>query len=356
MADVLELRVNGQRYRRWTSLSVSAAMDACSGAFSLSLTEQWSNQDEPWPILPGDACEVRVGDDVLISGYVEIFRPSFGAREHTINVQGRDRTGDLIECSVLASEFLNVDAMQLATLVCEPFGIPVRADVSVGDRFRKVAVQQGETAWELIDRYCRQRKLLAMADGAGGLLITRTGSQRGQSLQQGVNILSASGALDYSQRFGRYIVRSQTGYSADTDGETEAHVEAEATDPVIARKRYRPLLIVGEADGTLAAARERATWEANNRIGRSASAEVVVQGWRQSSGGLWRPNLILPVQAPWLRMDGDMLVREVRYTKDPQSGTTATLSLVSPQAFEPEPPQAAPVDAANVWEEALEDE
>lgn len=354
MADVLALLVNGKRYQRWTSMSVSSAMDACSGAFSLSLTERGDVKDEPWPILPGDECEVRVGDDVLVSGFVEVFRPSFGASEHAINVQGRDATGDLVEASVLASEYANVNLLELATLVCRPFGISVRADAPVGERFRKVAVQQGESAWELIDRYCRQRKLLAMADGAGGLLITRTGQDRAATpLEQGVNILSASGALDHSQRFSRYIVRAQAAWSADTDGETEAHVEGEATDGAIAR--YRPLLIVGEADGTLATARDRATWEANTRVGKSATADIVVQGWRQTSGELWRPNLIVPVRSPWLRMAGDMLIREVRYSKDPTSGTTATLSVISPKAYESEP-FVPPAEDGNVWAEALDDE
>jgi len=353
MADALELLVNGARYRRWTSMSVSAAMDSCSGAFSLSLTEKSDVRDEPWPILPGDACEVRAGDDVLVSGFVEVFRPSFGASDHTINVQGRDRTGDLVDCSVLASEYRKVNVLELARLVCRPFGVSVRADVDVGDRIRCVAVQQGESAWELIERYCRQRKLLAMADGAGGMLITRTGSARGASLEQGLNILSASGALDHSQRFSRYIVRSQAGWSADSDGETEAHVEGEATGGTV--KRYRPLLIVGEADGTLASARARAVWEANTRVGKSATADIVVQGWRQPSGAIWRPNLIVPVRSPWLRMDGDMLIREVRYSKDPTGGTVATLSVISPKAYEPEPYVPKP-DKQNIWAEALDDE
>ena len=354
MADDLRLLVNGQAFGGWTSMGVTRAMDAAAGTFSLSLTEKWSDGDVPRPILPGDACEVRIDGETLVAGWVEVFKPGFSAADHTINVQGRDKTGDLVDCSVLASEFNNVDLLELARRVCSPFGITVRADVPVGDRFRKVAVQQGETAFELINRYARQRKLLVMPTGDGGLLITRTGSARAAvALEQGVNILSASGTLDHSQRFSRYVVRAQAGWSADTDGETEAHVEGEASDPGITR--YRPLLVMGEADGTLGAARDRAIWEANTRLGRGASADIVVQGWRQRPGGpLWVPNLLVPVRSSWLQMDGDMLVREVSFGKSITGGTITTLSVVSPKAFEPEPPEPVQ-DRENLWAEALEE-
>lgn len=358
MADRVELIVGGKSYSGWKDVAITRAIDASTGSFSLSLTERWAGQDRPWPIVPGNNCEIRLGGDVVITGYVDVWKPSYSKDDHSINVQGRDRSADIVDCSAVHSpdEWKNINVLQLANILCAPFGVPVRAEVDVGAAFKNppVKLQQGETVFEALDRYCRQRKLLLMPDGQGGILITRAGQQRaevalvqgGQGLD-GVNIKEASGSIDFSQRFSRYTVRAQSGYSYETDGAGESHIEAEVIDTSVGR--HRPLLLVAETGGTTASARERATWEANVRIGRSASIDITVAGWRQRPGGaLWKPNLLVPTKSPWLRINGDMLIRQVNYGMDKSGGQVCQLSLVSPQAFAPEPPSPAKT-AKNPW-------
>ena len=366
--DDLELLVNGVNYAGWTSLGVTRAMDAAATAFTVTLTERWEGgrnqaaQVEPWPILPGDACEVRLGGTPMVVGYVDIFRPSFSANDHSINVQGRDKVGDLIDCSAVHSpdEWRNIDLLRFAQALAKPFGVTVVADVDVGAPFSVCKLQQGETAFKAIERYARQRRVLLMPNGAGGLLITRAGTRRAQvGLVQGENIKSADGSIDHSQRFRNYLVKGQAGYSPDSDGETESHIEGAVTDSGI--KRYRPMLLVAETGGTAAGLNERATWEANSRIGKSAGASIMVQGWRQLPGGpLWEPGLLVSVRSPWLRMDGEMIIRQVTYERG-ENGTTTKLDIVSPQAFAPEPPDGkeakkGKVAKRNIWAEAIGEE
>lgn len=376
--DDLELFVNGRVYAGWTQLAVTRAMDAASGAFTVSLTERWEGQDgaaaqiEPWPILPGDECEVRLGNMAMVSGYVDIFKPSYGPEAHSINIQGRDKTSDLIDCSAVHSpdEWKNITLLKLAQILCEPFGIKVKTDADVGEAFAVVKLQQGETAFEAIERHAQQRKMLAMPDGAGGLLLTRTGTRRADvALEQGKNIKSASGSIDHSQRFNQYLVKGQAPYSEDSDGETEAHVEGRVTDSGITR--YRPMLIVAEADGSTSSALDRATWEANTRIGKSATAQITVMGWRQTEGGaLWMPNMLVYVRSPWLRMDGEMLIRQVTFNRDGadgSEGTSCQIDVISPQAYSPEPPDSKKKGKSgkskkkkgggrNIWAEAIGEE
>lgn len=369
--DELELLVNGVSYAGWTSIGVTRAMDASSGAFTVSLTERWESgagiaaQIEPWPILPGDECEVKLAGTPLIKGYVDIFRPSFSANDHTIEIQGRDKTCDLIDCSAVHNpdEWRNITITKFAEILAKPFGVRVKADTDVGQPFTLCKLQQGETAFEAIQRYAKQRKLLVMPDGEGGMLITRAGNKRAAiSLVQGGNIKGASGSIDYSQRFSDYIVKAQSPWSADSDGETEAHIEGSVKDSGVTR--YRPMLIVAEAAGSGASVKDRATWEANTRIGKSAAASIELQGWRQTPGGhLWEPNLLVNVRSSWLRMDGEMIIRQVTYERS-ESGTTTKLDIVSPQAFAPEPPDSDKSKSGstrkagkrNIWAEALGEE
>lgn len=368
--DDLELLVNGRRYSGWTSIGVTRAMDAVAGAFTVSLTERWEGaagqaaQLEPWPILPGDQCEVQLAGVPMIKGYVDIFRPAFTATDHTINVQGRDVTSDLIDCSAVHSpdEWKGLDLLRFAQVLAKPFNVPVRSDVDVGPAFSVCKLQQGETVFEAIERYARQRRLLLMPDGAGGLLITRAGTQRAEvALVQGQNILSATGSLDHTQRFSSYLVKGQTAFSRDSNGEAEAHLAGQVTDSGV--KRYRPLLVVAEAGGTAASVNERAAWEANSRLGRSASASVTVQGWRQRPGGpLWAPGLLVQVRSAWLRIDGEMIIRQATFERG-EGGTTTKLDIVSPQTFAPEPPDSKKAKRGtnkpgkrNIWAEAIGEE
>lgn len=369
--DDLELLVNGMNYSGWTSLGVTRAIDAATTAFTSSLTEKWEAGDsspaqvEPWPILPGDACEVRLAGFPMVIGYVDIFKPSYSSTDHTINIQGRDKVADLVDCSAVHTpdEWKNINLLSFAKTLAAPFGVAVTAEIDVGEPFPVCKLQQGETAFKAIERYARQRKALLMPDGAGGLLITRAGVRRAKvSLVQGENILNASGTIDHSQRFSSYLVKGQASYSPDSTGETEAHISGGVTDSGISR--YRPMLLVAETGGTSSSLQDRATWEANSRIGKSAAASVSVQGWRQSLGGpLWEPGLLVYVQSAWLRMDGWMLIRQVTYERG-EGGTTAKLEIVSPQAFDPEPPdgkkgkkgKAGKKGGRNIWAEAIREE
>lgn len=351
----VELRIGGQVYAGWESVGVTRAMDACAGTFGLSVTDRWYGQDQPWPINPGDACEVRLDGETVITGYVDMSRPSYSASSHTIEVQGRDRSADMIDCSAVHTpdEWRNIDLLKLANILAGPFKIAARADVSVGAPFSLVKLNQGETALEALLRYARQRKLLVMPDAKGGILLTRTGTRRAAvDLVQGQNILEASGTLDWSERFSEYTVKGQSNFSIDTDGETEAHVLGKASDPGV--NRYRPLVIVGDSDTNTASAKDRATWEANTRLGKATAATITVQGWRQNgAGALWQPNMLVRVRSPWLRMDGEMLIRQVTFKKD-NSGTTTQLEVASPQAFQPEPPDKAKKKGGdNQWMSAI---
>lgn len=360
-----ELRIGGEVYAGWESVGITRAMDAAAGAFRLTVTDRWAGQRESWPINPGDECEVRADGETVIRGWVDIVRPSLDSSAHAIEIQGRDRTGDMVDCSAVhdPDEWRNIDLLALAGILGGPFGISARAEAAVGDPFPLVKVNQGETALECLARYARARKLLVMPDGAGGLLLTRTGARRAAvDLIQGENIKSASGSLDWSERFSQYTVKGQGNFSEDNaDGEPEAHVLATARDAYVTR--YRPLIVIADADAVESTAAERATWEANTRLGRSAQASITVVGWRERAGGaLWAPNTLVRVRSPWLRIDGQMLIRQVTLSRDSTSGTTATLECVSPQAYDPAPPDGAQgrslkkKDRANPWLEALGEE
>lgn len=337
MTDVA-LRVNGKQYQGWTSVEVHRSMEAVAGSFNLKLTERWPGRSTPWKIMPGDECELLLDGQTVILGYLDSVAPKYDAGRHEITVTGRDATADLVDCSAdhKPGQWSDISLERLVQTLAEPFGIGLTVEADTGEAFRTFTLQTGETVWEAIDRAARQRGVLVVSDAAGGLVITRRGTNRaGVQLVEGRNIMAASAELSQEDRFGTYIVKGNQPGTDNLNGEAAAAVSARAEDAGV--KRYRPLVVMAEGATNPNVARQRAEWEASVRAGRAQTASVTVQGWQESDGALWVPNRLVTVRSPMLRMDGDLLITGVRYRKGSQRGTTAVLALARPDAYEPKP-------------------
>lgn len=340
MADV-RLIINGQRYAGWKSVQVVRGIESISGAFSLSVSERWGGQANPWPIHEGDECKLFIGDVPVITGYVDRRTLAYNKDDHSLTVSGRDATGDLVDSSALLAkwEFLRVPLLTFAQRICEPFGIEVELQpgISLPAPAAKLTIDPGDTAFEALERACRLAAVLPVSDGLGGLLLTRVGSERcTTALVEGENILGASGDYDASGRFRRYVVLGQRAGTDNDYGNAVAAVKGEAQDLNVPRAA-RVLVIRPEGAVTTEHAKRRAEWEAKIRAGRGSPVTVRVQGWTEGDGTLWPINATVPVRSPWLGVDGDMLITQATYSLDASGGSTTELALARPDAFSPEP-------------------
>ena len=332
-SEIVALEIDGVRWEGWEEVTVTRAVDAVSGAFSLRLSDRWSHGATALPIAPGMACVITAGGDTLIKGWIDSVNPSFGSGAHAISVAGRDASADLVDCAAIhkPGEWKNITVSRLAAILAAPFGVKVRCEGNEGAPIPTHKVEPGETAWECLERALRQRELMAMPDAAGGIVIVAVGSGRASTaIVQGQNVLEASASFDAKDRYSEYRVLAQNKGSDTESGDKAAAVVATAKDPVLGR--YRPHVITGEAPKDAATARRRAEWEASVRAGRSASVDVTVQGWRQGDGTLWPLNAMCRVQLPWLRVDKDLMIGRVVH-KLGSGGTTTQLTLRSPAAF-----------------------
>lgn len=337
MADgIVTLQIGGIRYEGWTDVAVRLSMECLAGDFSLSVTTRGEPDDEPLPIIEGDACTVAIDGEVVITGYVDDVAPGYDGQQHSISVQGRDRAGDLVDCSVVEKprSWAGVKLERIAQDIAKPFGITVRASVDTGKPFASFAIQEGETAYEAIERLTRMRGVLAVSDGKGDIDIVRTGSERvRESLVQGINIKGADGQRSMRDRHSHYLVKGQQAGTDEAYGEAAAQPTDAASDPGVTR--YRPLLVLAEDQADIASCKQRALWEAAVRSGRAFRADITYRGWRHA-GGLWRPNHLVNVISPFLGVAAELVIAEVNFTLD-NEGTLTTITVTRPDAFRPEP-------------------
>ncbi|SAI74563.1 bacteriophage tail protein [Bordetella ansorpii] len=335
--NLLTLVVGGRAYGGWKSVTVERGIEQLAGEFELSLTHRWPGQDAPIGLREGLPCEVRVGRDLLITGYIDTLNIDLDDQSCALTVSGRDKTGDLVDSSAIhgGGQWNGARLSQIVRDICKPFGIDVLM-LAEDDVFESFALDDGEKAFDAIDRAARAKAVLVTSSPEGHLVLTRASEELIETrLVEGENIKRIEARHTWARRHSKILLKAQRTGTDNQYGEIAAHVEAAAEDPEI--DRYRPLIIHSEQGLSTAESQERAQWEVSTRMGRGKRARIVVVGWRTGrdgqTGALWRPNTLVRVISPRMFLDMDMLIAACRYSLD-ERGRRTTLTVCRPEAFD----------------------
>ena len=173
MHDV-RLTVNGQHYGGWTSINITRGIEQIAGTFQLKVTEKWPGNPAARPVRPGQSCTVSIDGATVITGYIDDVKPEYDSKNRTVAFTGRDKTGDLVDCSAIykSGAWEKKSIKTIATDLIKPFGIGLIVNADIGAPFEKASIEEGETVFEILDRLARQRGILLTSDGLGNLVRT----------------------------------------------------------------------------------------------------------------------------------------------------------------------------------------
>lgn len=339
-AHRVELLVGGRAYAGWKRVEVQRSIEQIAGGFVLELTQRWPGVDVAPGLREGLPCQVLLDGDVVITGHIDMFEPELTDSSSSIRVEGRDRTGDLVDCSAIhkGGQWSNVSLERIVRDIAAPFGIPVvlQDGLNQGAAFKTFALEDGERAFDAIDRACRLRSVLCSSTPLGEIWLGEAGDlETGVTLEEGVNLKRISATHSWKDRFSRVIVKAQTAGDEESWAQAAAQLKAEATDEEI--DRYRPLVLQAEQGDNRAVLSDRASWEVGVRMGRGKRGKAVVVGWRMGKdgreGGLWQPNTLVRVISPRMNLDMDVLIVACAYTLTEQ-GAVTELTFSRPEAFD----------------------
>ncbi|WP_265432815.1 phage baseplate assembly protein [Aeromonas salmonicida] len=342
MAEPITLRVDGQLYSGWQKVRITRSLRDIAGDFELHLTRKWKDA-KAMAIREGSACTVHIGNDLVLTGYVDDFTPSYDAKEVSWVVSGRSKTSDLVDCSAIykTGQWQGVTLDKVARDISKPFGIQVVIECDLGAAFPRVAIEQGETCFELLDRMAKQRAILLTTNEKGQLVLTQASKQEmGVSLILGVNILAARGNFSMRDRASEWIVKgSSYGGGATWDATATTTIggqKATIADPDV--PRYRPRIIIAEDVTTVAGASKRGQWQKQRSIGEGTQTEITVAGWRTQGvkgdkGPLWRINRICPIKCEFQGLDVSWLIVSVTMMEDDKAGREAIINLMPREAM-----------------------
>lgn len=340
MKNTVFLRVNGREWGGWTSSRISAGIDRVARDFNVSITRQWPGSDGVPQIKNGDRVEVMIGDDLVITGWVEALPLRYDATAITMGIVGRSKTADLIDCSAAPAQHNGKTLFRIAGALAKPFGVDVVDAGTPATAVIDAQPEHGETVVECLNRLLGQVQALAYDDAQGRLVLGKPGAEKAATaLVLGENILSCDTERSVRDRFSSYLVTGQRPGTDDDFGEaTIAAIRQSTTDTGVTR--YRPHTVQQSGTATTDSCKSRCEFEARQRAAKTRETTYTVQGWRQGNGELWRPNLSVIVYDPLNGFDNETLViAEVTYIKD-NNGTTCEIRVGPSDAYLPEP--AAP--------------
>jgi prophage tail gpP-like protein len=355
------LKVNGRVFTGWTDVQIEKSLMAVSGSFSLGATDVYPGAIKSLKISLGDACKVTVNNQIVIDGYIDEINVDYTDTSHNLQISGRDKTADLVDCSFTAdvNEWKKQPISTVIPKLCEEVNVSVAIDSSVttevAEKLGTIKANEFDNISDLIKNICKVHGILMTTYGDGKLVLTRAGSERATDvLQLGSNVKSGQITQSNRDRFSTYIAKGQ-GVGSDNilDANNNSSLSGTATDPLITRNRPRVIFLEkagqGEADYI-----KRAKWEARIQAGLSRSLSYKLQDWVQSNGKIWPLNALVQVKDSFLGIHSTLLISKIIFSLN-DSGRLTQLDLVHPDMFAIDPFSTADVLSTQAdWQSVAE--
>jgi prophage tail gpP-like protein len=355
------------RITGWESFRLTRSIERCPSDVEMTMTERRKGEFKDAALFPGQPVEVWIGQDRILTGYIDQYLASVDPYHHRIRVTARGKCQDLVDCAPEwpSGQISNSNALQIAEKLAAPYGIKVRLN---NGRFRQSspipnAAKTGDTGYVYeeapplviipqsnliltstpfaeIEERCRWARLIPFEDVDGNLVLSWVGGNLQMTpLVMGVNIERLNMAFSAHDKFSEYhVVRLSIDLFSDIGaGENTTAVFADTT---VNRHRIKRFMADGVYQQDFVGAEARCVWERNRHFGRSMQLTVTTDSWRDASGNLWEINELVRVSAPdaslseFVPEDRRWLITAVTFRLD-ESGTHADLVLMPPEGFEP---------------------
>ena len=332
LSEEVSIVVGTQIFDGWQQVSVTKNLESIANQFEITLFDKFEGLRRDWPLKPGVSVKVNINGQRVLTGRIEKLDIGFTNTNRDFTVSGRSNPGDLVDSMHTgAAEFKNILLDKLAEELVKPFGLKVFSSV-VPSTIASFSVKPGETVFEALDRAARLQGFFFISTREGNIRLTRAAKDRAvTSLEQDVNILSATASYDDSQRHDKYIVKGQTVGLLDFFGADVSQLEGIASDAGVTR--HRPFIMIAEGNVDAAQAKTRAEWEASSRLAKAIRINVTVSGWTQSEGTIWGINQLIRLKSRFLGLDRDLLITSVSHTDSTSAGKTTSMILVDAQSY-----------------------
>jgi len=338
--DRVKLLIGGQMHDRWQSYEIDSDLLVPADAWQVSLGVDL-NQKPP-AVAAGAVVEVRVGDDVVMTGRVDEVNHQVSKNENTFSLAGRDKAADLLDCSAPLFGVKQVSLEQIAAKIVSDFGIKTpRIDADATLIREKVNIQPGDTAWNALVHAAEANGLWPWFEPDGTLVIGGPDYSVPVSATlvinrygKGNNVLSLKRTESMHGRYSKVTVYGQTHGTEQEQGKNALRSSAEDVEVTW----HRPKIVTDDCD-SVAECRNRAQKIIDESHLNGLTLTIQVQGHRivapgqPADGMLWKPGQRIRVDSEPHGIDGIYFLMARKFTRSRADGTRTMLTLKKDRAW-----------------------
>lgn len=361
----VSLEVDGKIYDGWKSVAITLGIDQICRSFGVEVTEDFpGNLGKFTRLRVGQSVVVKIGKDTVCTGYITSTPISYNAKSVTVQVKGKSKTVDLVDCcspwaaiapekgsndgndawkdvdpeknkpqkvsaaKTVATSWHNQRTEKIIADLCEPYGISVVCKSDIGSKHTNFTVNPGEKVYESINRLLVKDNLIVTDDEFGNLVIAEVGQEGSadDELKVGANILTGRADFDANSLYNTYAVLGQHKGSDLEFGRQSSQDKCIVKEDFVTRYRLLVIKDTGQSSGESSSS--VAAFQRNFRLANYSAAQYEVQGWRQSSKRLWIPNQTVDLQDLILQIQGkDRLISKVVYSLDSSGSKSLLVTL-----------------------------
>lgn len=337
------IEIDGKNLSDYIDGNVNIQLDQFCNSFSFTTTKTLQGE---YNIFPEDECKIFINDKVAITGVIDSVSPSEDADSSTVSVSGRDRTCDIVDSDLpegisLSGDFTLVTVIEKVLTALGLTDIKVVNQIEDLRAFTKsdiVSAEVDKNCFDFINEYAQKVSAILTTNAEGNIVITRAGTDRySDKLLNDIgneenNIISSSAGYDYSQRYYKYIVYSQSNANTQTTNVSIDNVAQKgiAIDDEIRESRVM-VIKANNACGS-SNCQEIATLEANVRRANSLKYSCEVYGFESNDKQLWKVNKLIQVYDVDNDIDSELLIKGVTFNIG-NNGSTTSLELALADAY-----------------------
>lgn len=339
--NTITIEIDGQNLSDYLDGSVDIQLDQFCNSFSFNTTKDLQGE---YNIFPEQECRIYINGKKAITGIIDNVSPTEDAMSSTVNVTGRDKTCDIVDSDLpenisLSGEFSLVTVIQK---VVEALGLDCNVINEIPD-LRKftnadiVSAEVDKNCFDFINEYAQKVSALLTTNEDGDIVITRAGSHRysdkllNEVGNENNNIISSSAGYDYSKRFYKYIVYSQSNANTQKSNITIDNVAQKGIAYDNEIRQTRVLVMKANNACNSGNCQEIAELEANIRRANSLQYKCEVYGFQTNNKELWKVNRLIQVYDEDNDIDSELLIKGVTYHLG--EGSTTTLDFALADAY-----------------------
>jgi len=312
----LIIEINSKEFSEFNALRVSYAIDSGCAAFSFDTifnpSKGLSNQIKPFG---NEEIIIRYKNKRIFTGILEKITTGYSNSGSNINIQGRSKSGILLDTQLKGSQLANSTIEGLSQYL--NFTNTIEETKTI---FPLFDWNSGDNAFDILSKYAAQKGFWAVPrfDGSLEFINFNKLTDPSISIQDGKeNVLSITATYDVTKRFSEYV-----GFKKDA--------QKIVTDNTIinrGKKFFRADDNNGDLDKVAKLGKSKS-------ISESMTFSVILSNWEWDKK-LFQPGILVNVISPmnFIYKESKFCVKQVDFTYDINSGYIIELQLCLPSVF-----------------------